>query len=147
VAEYEQQDLFSGPPDQWGDCPHCGRPMGDLDAGGTTGRTHPETSRRAAETKVTYGHDRHAVMRELHRRGQANASHIAEAVGVSPNQTAARLLELRSAGYVRRVRDDDGKFVTLPTVSGSTGIAQTLTPAGRALLAELEATPPSTSST
>lgn len=26
------------------DCPHCGRPLGDLDASGTTGRRHPESA-------------------------------------------------------------------------------------------------------
>lgn len=131
------------PPPGVHDCPHCGRPMGDIEEGGQVGRAHPDTSREAI--RPSYGGDHYRVMSVLAAYREAPADTVAAVLAASPNQVAARLLEMRRGGWVRyvkpgdndpRPRDSAGRAKGR-TRTGRWALLQRLTPAGRELLTEL----------
>ena len=94
--------------------------------------------RYAAAVNVEFGGQRHRVLQAVARAGSATSDAVAQRLGLSPNQVATRLLELRTGGYLVRQRDDDGEYVTRPTSSGRRGIVHVLTPVGVRLLRDLE---------
>ena len=59
------------------------------------------------------------------------ADAVSVKIGRTPNQTAARLLELREGGYVMYARGADGKRVVGKTRTGNGAYIQMLTGAGR----------------
>jgi hypothetical protein len=127
------------------DCPHCGRPMGDIEEGGQVGRAHPDTSRDAM--RPSYGGDHFRVMSVLAAYREAPADTVAAVLVASPNQVATRLLELRRGGWVQYVKVplDDPRPQDLSgrakgrTRTGRYALLQRLTPAGSNLLADLRA--------
>lgn len=70
-------------------------------------------------------------MRALLSVGPLTADGVSKLVGKTPNQTATRLQELRSGGYVQYVRDEAGKKVRRETSTGSLAYVQELTEIGR----------------
>lgn len=116
-------------------CPTCrgsGVVSNDLAlAAGKVGRHHPETSRRAARSasnRLTFGTQRWRVTEALLERAKT-AAEIADDLGMSRNQVATRLQELREAGLTQYVVVN-GERVTRQTSNGSTGLVQQLTPYG-----------------
>lgn len=84
-----------------------------LDGDGKVGRDHPDTSRHAAGLPV-YGKNRWLVLDALHEYPNGTTARVlAKAMGhASPNEIAARLLELRERRLVEFVRDDEGRPLT-----------------------------------
>lgn len=106
---------------------------------GKVGRDHPATATDAATRgRFRFGTQRHQVLAAL-TRGDATAHTVAQRVGLTPNQCATRLLELREAGLVDFVRDDTGQVVTAPTTGGFRGQVQCITAEGRGVLWQLQA--------
>jgi len=137
----DQPDLFSTVP-----CPTC-RGSGLLtheelrgrieDLPGAVGRDHPETSRRAASLDAPrFGTQRHRVLAAL-VPGPATAAEVASSTGLSRNQTATRLGELRQGGFVAYLRTPGGTPVERRTGPRDTGLVQMLTGLGRSALAAL----------
>lgn len=110
-----------------GECPVCGREMGDLDAPGTTASRPQATSRAAGE--IRRGSDRAEVLLFMLAVGHATADAVAAGLKKSPNEVAARLLELRNGGYVQYVKQD-GKKVRRRTRSGRSAYVQALSVQG-----------------
>jgi len=103
------------------------------DRPGQVGRKHPETSRRAAKDP-RFGTQKYRCL-EVLSRGARNAADVARAVGVSPNQTATRLGELREDGFVTYSRDEEGTILEGPTGRGEhSGRVQEITDLGRTAL-------------
>lgn len=100
-----------------------------LNRPGITGNAHPETSRKAGTTPRK-GSQRLAVLNALFLNGPMTAFKIAKIIERSPNQTAARLLELHEDGFVRHVHDDNGETVTAETTLGNTGRVHRITALG-----------------
>lgn len=131
------------PVDGPGDCPHCGRPMGDIGEGGQVGRVHPDTSREAI--RPSYKGDHYQVLAVLAAYKAAPADTVAAVLAASPNQVAARLLELRRGGWVQYVKPDppDGRPTDRAgrakgrTRTGRWALLQQLTPAGAELFTAL----------
>jgi hypothetical protein len=106
-----------------------------LNRPGTTGKAHPETSRKAGTTPRK-GSQRLAVLDALLQHGSMTASQIASIINVSPNQTAARLLELHRDEFVRHVYDDSGEVITRETTSRNTGRVHQITSLGKSAQAQ-----------
>ena len=107
------------------------------DRPGAVGKTHPETSKKAARTPsnvVRFGTQRHLVLCLLGSSGPMTAAEVALQADLSRNQTATRLGECRDAGLVRYVRDANGNFITRPTGPTDEGRLQEITPAGIAAI-------------
>lgn len=88
-----------------------------LDGPGMVGNRHPGTAHRAARTPAApprFGTQRWQVLRLLSYSARTCAE-LAELVGKSRNQTAARVLELRESGLVAPLLDADGLVVTRTT--------------------------------
>lgn len=126
-----------------GDCPHCGRPMGDIADGGQVGRAHPDTSREAV--RPSYEGDHYRVLAVLAAYQEAPADTVAAVLAASPNQVATRLLELRRGGWVQYVKPDPSGRRPVDragrakgrTRTGRWALLQQLTPAGVELYREL----------
>lgn len=116
-------------------CPCCKRPF--LTDTGKVARDATGTSRAAARMP---GKRSQAVrlLRLLAEQGPSNVGSAAEVMGVSPNQLATRMLELREAGLAVRQTDSLGQRVVAPTPSGGSGEVHEVTPAGRLYLSRLE---------
>jgi hypothetical protein len=141
-AEAVQASLFDPPPaippgsTVWlppaeHSCPTCGREMGDLDAPAPVGSSHPETSRAVASLK--FGSQRWRVLELLadHPEG-LTACAVGAGIGLSPNQAATRLGELRSGGWVQYLTDDVGAHLKRLTARGNQALVQGVTLAGLA---------------
>jgi hypothetical protein len=107
--------------------------LGDMDAPGMVGRDYPDTSHSAAVTPK-FNTQRYKVLEALRDRHRATAAMIAVDVGLSRNQTATRLLELRQGGYAMYVLDDQGNPIRNPTGPSTEGRVHELTHAGRNVL-------------
>jgi predicted ArsR family transcriptional regulator len=107
--------------------------MGDLDAPGPVGAAHPETSRAVASLR--FGSQRWRVLDVLadHSEG-LTADAVGVSVGLSPNQAATRLGELRAGGWVQYLSDDTGSKVERLTSRGNRALVQGVTVAGLAAL-------------
>lgn len=110
-------------------CPTCGRSMGDLDGPAPVGAAHPETSRAVATLK--FGSQRWRVLKLLadHPEG-LTADAVGIEVGLSANQAATRLGELRSGGWVQYLTDDMGGHIKRLTSRGNQALVQGVTVAG-----------------
>jgi len=110
-------------------CPTCGREMGDLDAPAPVGSSHPETSR--AVSTLRFGSQRWRVLELLagHPEG-LTADAVGTGVGLSPNQAATRLGELRAGGWVQYLSDDSGRRLERLTSRGNRALVQGVTLAG-----------------
>lgn len=105
---------------------------------GKVGRSHPETSQRAARrpsNRIRFGTQRWQVLETLRHDGRQTAAEIAAEVGLSRNQTASRLHELREVGFVRCARDSDGQLLLRATGPKDWGQVQEITEAGRRAIA------------
>ena len=107
-----------------------------LDHPGTTSTSHPTTSRKAGTTPRK-GSQRLRVLEVLLDHGPLTAYAVSEQVGSSPNQVAARLLELRKDGFVS-LRMVDGQIETRATTVGNTGRVHEITNAGVAAVQAVE---------
>lgn len=106
-------------------CPCCGHI--------TTRRLNDEYEPFAIQS----GSDHHRVLKAL-RKKPRNADEVGAKIGRSPNEAAARLLELRRGGYVEYVIDArTKKLLTRTTSRGAEGRLQRLTPRGKATVAGL----------
>jgi hypothetical protein len=116
-------------------CPHCGREIGDINGPGVPGKR--ATSRAAGQ--IDRRTDRHWVLWTLRDSRSATADLVTLRLADrwSPNQTGARMLELRKAGFVTFDRDINGRKLKGTTRTGSTAFLQKLTPAGRVELERL----------
>lgn len=116
-------------------CPHCGREIGDINGPGVPGKR--ATSRAAGQ--IDRRTDRHWVLWTLRDSRSATADLVTLRLGDrwSPNQTGARLLELRNAGYVAYHTDGNGRRLQDTTRTGHKAYLQRITPAGRDKLAVL----------
>ena len=112
-------------------CPTCGRDMGDLDAPAPVGADHPETSRAVASLR--FGSQRWRVLELLagHPEG-LTADAVSAEVGLSPNQAATRLGELRAGGWVQYLSDESGRRLERLTSRGNRALVQGVTVAGLA---------------
>jgi hypothetical protein len=127
------------------DCPTCGG-TGKVcrakyerileERTGKVGRKNPSTSRKVAE-RFSFTSDGFQALFRLYRVGPQNSDELASVLDrrkgadPDPSQMAARLLELREAGFVRRQRGPDGKFVSAPTIKGNQGLRHEITDVGR----------------
>ena len=114
-------------------CPTCGRPLSDIDAPGTPGRQ--ATSRAAAAPSK--GSERHRVLHAVWQLGAITASELAYRMDANPNQTAARLNELRNGGWVKWSTNPDGTRIRARTRTGHLAYQQEVTEAGLAAVHEL----------
>lgn len=150
---FDQPPLFGDPPPPKPpdhDCPMCagtGR-ITDTelrrlieDRPGAVSNAHPSTSRTSAYTPsnvLRFGTQRFRCLTALREAGPSTAAKVAVLVGLSRNQTATRLGELRMDGFVAYCRDEHGGYVTEPTSQqvsrADEGIVQTITSAGAAAL-------------
>jgi len=106
-------------------------------APGAVGIDHPETSRaaaRSAPNRLRFKSQRANVLAVLLDHGPATAADIADRLGISRNQIATRLGELREVGWVDYARDSWGKVITAPTSSDSEGMVQEITLTGECAL-------------
>lgn len=111
-----------------------------MDAAGQVGSDHPVTSHKAATIPLPrFGTQRHHALRALAHYGPSTAAEVAHRIGVSRNQTATRLGELRKGGLVAYLRDpESGERIERETgPSGDTGLVQTITEEGRRVLLQL----------
>lgn len=107
------------------------------DRPGAVGRIHPNTSRAAAYTPsnvLRFGTQRYLCLKALRDIGPSTAARVSVVVGLSRNQTATRLGELREDGFVALCRDEHDRYVTDQTGPSDEGIVQTITNAGAAAL-------------
>jgi hypothetical protein len=105
------------------------------DRPGVASHRSPATSKKAASRTIGFGTERYIALNTLDRHGPNNASEVTEHGRMkSKNQTATRLGELRTIGYVEYVRDSAGDKVEAPTSTGDTGFVQRITSAGRSAL-------------
>lgn len=105
-----------------------------LPVAGRVGRSHPGTSAAAAadrEYRVVWGNDRANCLLYLHARGPQTCAVVADHFGISRNQTATRMKELRKMQLVTYLLDADGRPVKRATGPRSSGEVQRLTDAGR----------------
>jgi DNA-binding transcriptional ArsR family regulator len=104
---------------------------------GKVGRDHPGTSKHAASVP-RFGSQRWTVLDVLAENGShgATAAEVATAIaGVSPNQVATRLLELREAGLAARARSEDGGWLRRQTsAAGTKGAVHVITALGVSVL-------------
>lgn len=102
---------------------------------GATGHGHPDTSRRAAVLgQVRFGTQKARLLSLIAGAGGdgMTAAEAAKRLGLSRNQTATRLGELREDGWVVRLETADGKYVERATDTlGNTGIVHVLSDDGR----------------
>ncbi len=83
---------------------------------------------------IQRGSDHAKVLKAL-RKKPRNADEIAEKIDRPPNEAAARLLELRRAGYVEYAVDGDtGRIIMRKTRRGGSGRVQRLTGRGKAAM-------------
>jgi hypothetical protein len=125
-------------------CPHCNG-TGIVSAGsllggpGRVGSHHPGTAQHAARQPsnvIRFGTQRWRVLDDLDRLGDSTCAETAARVGLSRNQCATRLLELRDVEMVAYVHDPDtGEIVTRKTGPNDEGMVQAITAAGRAIIA------------
>lgn len=104
---------------------------------GAVGADHPETSQAAARStpnRLRFKSQRANVLVALLDHGPATAADIADRLGISRNQIATRLGELRTIGWVDYARDSWGKVITAPTSSDAEGMVQEITLAGEVAL-------------
>ena len=107
-------------------CPACGHL--------TTRR--PETE-RLEPIRVEKGSDHHKALKALKKK-PLTAEQVAEKIGRSPNEAAARLLELRRGGQVEYVVDaDTGRLITRTTSRGAKARVQRITSRGKVSLSEV----------
>ena len=102
-------------------------------APGAVGTDHPETSRaaaRSAPNRLRFESQRANVLAALLDHGPATAAATADRLGISRNQIATRLGELRAIGWVDYARDSRGAVLIAPTSSDSEGMVQEITLAG-----------------
>lgn len=88
-------------------------------AAGQVGRDHPATSKQAARS-MRFGSQRHTVLGVVIGT-PSTAAEVADRLGLSRNQVATRLGELRQAGYVTWATDDHGRIVERATGPSDTG--------------------------
>lgn len=144
-----QLDLFGNgeplPPPERVPCPTCHgcgtvSPAEALGyAPGRVSAAHPETSQKAARrvsNRVRFGTQRHRCMDAL-ADGALTAAEVADRIGLSRNQTATRLGELREAGFVAYLVMN-GARVTRPTGPNDEGLLHRLTTAGREALEDIK---------
>jgi hypothetical protein len=106
--------------------------------GKASGRA-PQTSWRAArnpKNRMNFGTQRWEVAAVLLDCGPSTCAEVAVHVGLSRNQTATRLMELREDGFVAYLYDDAGVRVTRPTGPRDEGLVQTITMSGVHALTE-----------
>lgn len=104
---------------------------------GAVGTDHPETSQgaaRAVPNRLRFKGQRANVLAVLLEHGPSTAADVADRLGISRNQIATRLGELRAIGWVDYARDSWGKVITAPTSSDSDGMVQEITLAGEVAL-------------
>lgn len=100
---------------------------------GKVSNSHTDTAKRAAALP-RFGSQRWEVLDVVHELRGATAAEVADATGLSRNQAAARMLELREAGLLSRARTESGTYMERSTGPGSTGVVHTVTAAGHHLL-------------
>ena len=105
---------------------------------GSVSRSAPSTSRQVAN-KFSFVSEAFKIMLRLIKVGPQNADQLAQVLDPrrgkdpDPSQTAARLRDLRLAGFVRRVKDPSTKtgWMLGPTIKGNEGICHEITDVGR----------------
>tara|TARA_R110002020_G_scaffold155677_3_gene336892 strand:- start:1659 stop:2063 length:405 start_codon:yes stop_codon:yes gene_type:complete len=116
------------------------------EVGGKVGRSHPETSRKAAK-QVKSGTQKAQLILSLdvdYLHGGKTAYELSASIftsdgrTISPNQTATRLGELREQGLVSYAFDQIGRPVERETTPGNTGIVHVLTLGGRQVATDLK---------
>lgn len=114
-------------------CPTCGRELGDLNAPAPVGAEHPETSRAVASLR--FGSQRWRVLDLLadHPEG-LTADAVGAGLGLSPNQAATRLGELRAGGWVQYLSTEAGVRLERLTSRGNRALVQGVTVAGLSAL-------------
>jgi hypothetical protein len=107
-------------------CPACGH-LADR---------RPEVE-RLEPIEVERNSDHHKALKAL-RKKPLLAEQVAKKIHRSPNEAAARLLELRRGGQVEYVVDaDTGRIITRRTSRGAEARLQRITARGRVTLGEL----------
>jgi len=114
------------------------------EVGGKVGRSHPETSRKAAK-RVKSGTQKAQLILDLNFHEEGKTAYelsasifTADGRTISPNQTATRLGELREQGLVSYAFDQIGRPVERETTPGNTGIVHVLTLEGRQVATDLK---------